>query len=375
MPSTIQLWTRLQRLGGCMRAGLRECACTLFLLSATLLCTQQPRQPCSPRGPLHSCSGPVSGFGRRTGAVAAGVGAAVGSLRGATDASGCEGIADCQRRWEIRQDAQLPPPHSPPLAPLYAYVLTSDWVPERLQSARDSCTALSASAACAVVPAPDGRHLSDAAVTLFEEQRLVSLAPTPRPAGLFVLPGPLRPLGVEHDSNQMLTSKRARKTIANTVGNIRILQHMAATAALADAQPRNKGEPLPSASMVFLYLEDDAQVVAPDFGARLAQLVGELEAGSWDMMSLVPAPGLCSRARRSPWFPRNGLLAPTLSFSRTTALAYSAEGVQRLLASLPAPNTVDLWYRQLMRQRRLRVRIFCGLDALVTFGNASSRQV
>jgi hypothetical protein len=261
----------------------------------------------------------------------------------------------------------------------YTYVLTATWVPERLENANQLCAALSEVGPCVVVPAPRGDTLTDSDVDGLQREGLISLAPTPKPRGL-VLPRPLRPLGAEFDANQMVVSPRGRKIVGNTVGIIRILQHVVATAAAADARAGQDGE-APSAGMTFLVLEDDAQLVATqaDFGARLRALLAHLPRGQWHALSLTPPPGMCGRARRLPWFPRrSGIVTPRLSFSRTTAIAYTADGAAALLSTLPAANTVDLWIRQAVRARQLRMRIHCGMtdaDGVFTFGDVSNRQV
>ena len=96
-----------------------------------------------------------------------------------------------------------------------------------------------------------------------------------------------------------------------------------------------------------------------EFVARLLQLSRSFPPG-WDLVSLLPTPGLCARARWLPWYPDNELIHPRLAFSRTTALVFSPKGVQTLLRALPADNTVDMWYRRLMRAGELDVYIHCG---------------
>jgi hypothetical protein len=272
------------------------------------------------------------------------------------------------------------PHHTHPFLPLYAYVLTATWVPERLANAQQLCAAFPPRV-CKVSPAPQGDLLTPADLDSFQHQQLISLAQPPRPWGIS-LPRPLRPLGVEHDSNQMVVSHRAHKAVGNTVGIIRILQHMAATAAAADTYAASHGEATaPSGSMTFVLLEDDAQLAEPvaNFTDRLQALLSLLPRNDWHAVSLTPPPGMCSRARRLPWFPRRtGVVAATFSFSRTTALVLNIDGVSALLAALPATNTVDLWIRQAVRARKLRMRIHCGVqdaDLLMAFSDVSNRQV
>ena len=272
------------------------------------------------------------------------------------------------------------PPNTAPYLPLYAYVLTATWVPERLANARELCAAFPPGA-CAVAPAPQGDLLTAADLERFQQQQLISLAPSPRPWGIS-LPRPLRPLGVEHDANQLVVSPRAQKVVGNTVGIIRLLQHMASTAAAADAAAAEAGEAeAPSGGMTFVLLEDDAQLAVPagDIAARLQGMLSHLPRRDWQAVSLTLPPGMCGRARRLPWFSRRtGVVAATLSFSRTTALVLNIDGVAALLATLPARNAVDLWIRQAVRARKLRMRIHCGAqdaDLLVTFSDVSQRQV
>ena len=202
------------------------------------------------------------------------------------------------------------------------------------------------------------------------------------------------------------------------------LQMMAAqlNASVAAAPPLSSGVEAAQEEVtrqaLYVYLEDDVSIRDPvEFEARLLALSAEFPAG-WDAVSLLPVDGLCARSRRGaaaarqalcwalcldaqdccaapprwlPFFPANDLIRPVLSFSRTTAMVFSAKGIQTLLSNLPADNVarssplaplnlahvacpalrcalralsdgsqVDLWYRRLMRERKLQIYIHCG---------------
>lgn len=128
---------------------------------------------------------------------------------------------------------------------------------------------------------------------------------------------------------------------------------------------------------LFLYVEDDADVPeAAFFESRLLRLADEAERAypRWDVLSLAPVPATCARSAALPWFDaRSQLVHPRLAFSRTTAVAVSHRGVERLLAALPADNVIDLWMRRLMRQGQLNILLHCG--GLVRNGAASNHSV
>lgn len=280
-------------------------------------------------------------------------------------------------------------------SPLYddvrVYILVCDWVPARKENAETLCSALSTrGVACTLVPAPRGDELSEADLVALEREGVISRAspaavPFPGEAALrSALPPFLRPLLPERLPNQLNASFnwRANRAAGNTVGALRCAQAMAAeadrlAAAASAAEASGQSPTLPDGSRtLWVYLEDDAVVSDLDgFKPRLLAAASSLRSALWDLLSLAPPPGLCERLARLP-FPlrveRGGTLAPRLSFSRTTGVAFSLRGVRALLAHAPATSVIDMWIRGLMRARQLDVRVHC--DDIVTFGDVAKTQ-
>lgn len=264
---------------------------------------------------------------------------------------------------------------------VHAFILTAGWSPPRAANAARICTALvsgggNASAlasrprvACTVLDALRGEALSDAAVLGFEHSGFISLQPLPAaPWWHALVPKPVLPAFREHPANQMTAvNHRWRKCVANTVGCLHAVRAMADDAAAAADGGR---------STLFVFLEDDAELgPAPqDFPAKLVAHAATLPR-SWHLLVLAPPPGVCQRAARllPPWrVPPGGVLTPRYSLSRSTAVALSAQGAARLLAELPATNTIDLWLRSLMRDHRLRALVSCA--GLATFHATAASQ-
>jgi hypothetical protein len=262
---------------------------------------------------------------------------------------------------------------------VHAFILTAAWSQPRASNAARICDALrgggnvtSAAArphvACTVLDALRGEALTDADVSSFEAAGLLSLQPLPTPPWWSALvPKPLTPGFREYPANQMTpVNHRWRKCVANTVGCLQAVRAMA-----ADASTAADG----GSSTLFLFLEDDAELAPGDFPAKLLAHAAALPRDSWDLLVLAPPPGVCQRAARlpPPWrVPPGGILTPYYSFSRSTAMALSAQGAARLLAQLPATNTIDLWLRELMRARRLRALVSCA--GLVGFHATAAHQ-
>lgn len=259
------------------------------------------------------------------------------------------------------------------------YILTASWELSRAGHAQSICDNMSTSE-CHVVEGIKSSELETAeaqqAYVTAGEVNLDDLPGAPR--WRLKLPGLLRVLQREYPKNQLQYPAR----LANTLGNIMILKKMHARIAadhgwLASpppAAPHKSGRasaahpppaPAPgtvaaSENTLYVYLEDDADVGEPlEFEARLLQLSREFPP-DWDLVSLVPAAGVCERSRWLPWHPSSDIIHPRVSFSRTTAIVYSERGVTTLLANMPADNTVDMWYRRLMRQGKLNVYTYCG---------------
>ena len=255
---------------------------------------------------------------------------------------------------------------------VHAFILTAGWSLPRAANAARICDALRSGnatsraaagaappphVACTVLDALRGEALSDAAVAGFARAGLISLQPLPPPPWWSSLvPKPLTPGFREYPANQMTAvNHRWRKCVANTVGCLQAVAAMAADAAAA---------PDGGSSTLFVFLEDDAELrPAPgDFAAKLLAHAAALPPSGWDMLLLAPPPGMCERSASlpPPWrVPPGGIMAPYYSLSRSTAMALSAQGAARLLGELPATNTIDLWLRELMRARRLRVLVSC----------------
>ena len=263
---------------------------------------------------------------------------------------------------------------------VHAFILTAAWSQPRAANAARICDALrgggnvtSAAArphvACTVLDALRGDALTDADVSSFEAAGLLSLQPLPTPPWWSALvPKPLTPGFREYPANQMTpVNHRWRKCVANTVGCLQAVHAMAADAAVA---PDGGG------STLFVFLEDDAEL-GPEPGDFPAKLLAHAVAlpPSWDMLLLAPPPGMCERSEHlpPPWRVRpGGIMAPYYSLSRSTAMALSAQGAARLLAELPATNTIDLWLRELMRARRLGVLVSCA--GLASFHATAAHQ-
>ena len=267
---------------------------------------------------------------------------------------------------------------------VHAFILTAAWSPPRAANAARICDALRSGGnmtsgaataprphvACTVLDALRGEALTDAAVSSFEAAGLISLQPLPTPPWWSTLvPKPLTPGFREFPANQMTpVNHRWRKCVANTVGCLQAVHAMAAGAAAA---------PDGGSSTLFVFLEDDAELgpTPDDFAAKLLAHAAALPPSGWDMLLLAPPPGMCERSARlpKPWRVQpGGIMAPYFSLSRSTAMALSAQGAARLLAELPATNTIDLWLRELMRARRLRVLVSCA--GLASFHATAAHQ-
>lgn len=259
---------------------------------------------------------------------------------------------------------------------LRAYILVAEWAPERKANAEEICAHVSAASwPCALVPAPKGQEYTNASIAALEAEGVVTLAPTrPEPPPLPPwLPKVVGPVLRDWLPNQLNASFNWRwnKALGNTVGVIRALQAMQ-----ADIDAAEKQQPGSSARTLYLFLEDDALVKSYDtFTADVFSTAARLKPGTWDLLLLTVTPGLCQRSAKlpPPWrVPHDGMFTPRYSYSRTTGMVHSAEGVARLLANLPADNIIDMWIRELMRARKLRIRMHCG--DIVTFGATAKNQ-
>jgi hypothetical protein len=358
----------------------------------------------------------VAGSQQRSGAAAGGVEGGTHTLQQGGGAEG--GSVRAPRRaapWPFAAGGADADAHAAaallPQQPRYdavrIFVLTAAWSAPRAANAARICAAAraahaantaahanaTASAAhrlravsCRVVPALRGGELTPSDAARAQAAGLVSLAPLPPPPRLLrtlllpLLPRALAPLLPEHPQNQLTPPNwRWRGALANTLGALSCLQEMAASAAEDDAsflQNATSDAALPSARTLYVYLEDDAELGAfPERFAAALVAASEALPSTWDVLQLSPPRGLCDRAARlpPPWRVRpGGLLTPSLSLSRTTGVAFSAEGVASLLSRLPATNTIDLWLRALLRARALTVRVSCG--GLVDFHATSATQ-
>lgn len=246
------------------------------------------------------------------------------------------------------------------------WLLSATWDAQRTVNAHAVCAALRPGH-CRVVSGIHAAELNETALLALEAEGVVSRAPLPpRPLWYRRVPDALMPLLPEYATNQMAASHRTGAITAIAAGSARILRQMAAAAAAAG--------PAAAARTLYVYLEDDADLGAEPalFETRLLEL-GDLLPWRWDVLSLTPVPRVCSRSAMLPWYSaRSALVRPRLAFTRTTALAHSARGLQRLVAAMPVTNAVDLWYRQLMRQAKLVILLHCG--GLVRIGTQSDKQ-
>lgn len=258
---------------------------------------------------------------------------------------------------------------------LRVYILVADWSPDRKANADEICAHVRVDWPCTLVPAPRGHEYDNSSIAALEAQGLVTLAPTqPEPAPLpGWVPQVVRPALRDWLPNQLNASFNWRwnKALGNTVGVIWALQQMKEDIDAAEAI-----QPGASAKTLYVFLEDDALIRSyPTFSRDVMCTASRLRPGSWDLLLLTVSPGLCKRSAKLPpplRVPHDGLFTPRFSFSRTTGMVHSAEGVARILDNLPADNIIDMWLRRLMRAGAVRVRMHCG--DIVTFGATAAKQ-
>ena len=258
---------------------------------------------------------------------------------------------------------------------LRVYILVADWSPDRKANADEICTHVRSHWPCTLVPAPRGHEYDNASIAALQTDGLVTLAPTqpePKPLPSWI-PTLVRPALRDWLPNQLNATFNWRwnKALGNTVGVIWALQRMQEDIAGAEAAP-----PGSSGHTLYVFLEDDALIRNySTFSADVICTASRLQPGTWDLLLLTVSPGLCARSAKLPpplRVPHDGLFTPRFSFSRTTGMVHSAEGVQRILNSLPADNIIDMWLRRLMRAGAVRVRMHCG--DIVTFGATAAKQ-